>query len=189
MSVARIASRYAKSLIELAVEQGKLERLREDVASFHEVIKHRDFYLMLKSPVVQGSKKKEIIKQLFDGKYDELTMAFLNILVDKGREGYLPEIASEFDHQYRVYKHISTVTLTTATEVSDDLVSAIKKKLQESTVTDETIEITHVVDPEIIGGYVLEFENRQYDASIAKSLEDAKKNFRDNLYISKIIAK
>ena len=64
MSVQRIASRYAKSLIDLAVEQNKLDRVLEDVNSFREVLKHREFKLLTKSPIVSTSKKKEIFKAM-----------------------------------------------------------------------------------------------------------------------------
>ena len=128
MSVTRIASRYAKSLIDLSVEQNKLERILEDVQSFKEVSKNRDFYLLIKSPIVNASKKEDIINSLFEGKYDELTMAFLRILVNKGREAYLPEIADEFVNQYKEIKHISTVKLTTAAPLGAETVSRIKQK-------------------------------------------------------------
>jgi F-type H+-transporting ATPase subunit delta len=87
MSVQRIASRYAKSLIELAIEQNKVERILEDVKSFSKVSENRDFFNMMKSPVIYPKKKLDIITQLFSKSYDELTMAFLRILVNKGRYG------------------------------------------------------------------------------------------------------
>ena len=189
MSVTRIASRYAKSLIDLAVEQNKLDKILEDVQSFQEVSKNRDFYLLMKSPIVNGDKKKEVVKSLFGGKYDELTLAFLNILISKGREAYLPEVAFEFIEQYKKLKHISTVFVTTASPISDDVKKALHKKLAESDITDEHIEIITQVDPELIGGFVLEFGDKIYDASVAQKLRDLKKEFEDNLYISQIMAR
>ena len=188
MSTLRIANRYAKSLIELAIDQNNLEKIREDVLSFEEVTKNRDFYLMLKSPIVAGDKKKSVFKALFEGKYDKLTLSFLDILVNKGREALLPEIAREFKVLYKKHKHISTVTVTTAVEVSKDVLEAIKKKLMDSTTTEDNLEIIPEVDPDIIGGFVARFEDKIYDASIASKLDALKKQFRGNLYISQIIA-
>ena len=68
MSVQRIASRYAKSLIELAEDQGKLERTLEDVHAFHKATENRDFYLFIKSPVVSAAKKLKILDVLFKDK-------------------------------------------------------------------------------------------------------------------------
>jgi F-type H+-transporting ATPase subunit delta len=188
MSVQRIASRYAKSLIDLAKEQGKLERVLEDVQSFQQVSKNRDFALMLKSPVISSDKKDKIFEQLFGGKYDEMTMAFLRILLRKGREAQLAEIATEYILQYKVIKHVSTVKLITASKLSDEAVKAIHAKLLASSATDSNVELVTEVDPELIGGFVIEFEDKLYDASVAHKLGIMKKNFKDNLYISQIMA-
>ena len=188
MSVQRIASRYAKSLIDLSQEQGKLERTLEDVKSFKKVTENRDFYLLLKSPVVSASKKLSILDALFKGKYDELTNSFLRILVTKGREMYLPEIADEFIAQYKKLKHISTVKVRTATPLSEATLNEIMAKLKASSATDEEIELIAFVDPNLIGGIVLEFEDKIYDASIAHRLDKMHREFGDNLYISQIIA-
>lgn len=188
MSVQRIASRYAKSLFDLANERGKLERVLEDVESFHAVSKNRDFELLLKSPVVKSDKKEKIFDQLFSGKYDEITMAFLQILLRKGREAHLAEIAKSFIEQYRDFKEISTVKLTTAAPLSEESVKAIHDKLAASKATSKHLEIVTEVDPSLLGGFVVEFQDKLYDASISHKLEKLKKGFQDNHFVSKIIA-
>jgi len=186
MSVQRIASRYAKSLIELAQEQNKLEAVTEDMKSFKTLLENRDLYLLLKSPVVGTDKKKQIFKVLFEGKFDKLTSAFLDLLTTKVRESYVPEIVTEYLAQYKRLMHISTVTITTATELDEKTLGAIKSKLLESKATDEKVEIVSVVDPNLIGGFVLEFDDKIYDASLSSKLEDLKRQFRDNLYVSQV---
>ena len=188
MSVHRIANRYATSLVELAEEQGKLDRILEDVESFNEVCKNRDFWLMLKSPIVSTDRKALVFDKLFAGKYDELTMAFLKILLKKGRESLLTDIGDEFLVLYKKIKHISSVKLTTATELSKEAVEAIRKKLAASSATDDKVELQTLVDPGLIGGFVVEFEDKLYDASVAHKLNLLKSEFKDNLYISQIIA-
>jgi len=188
MSVQRIATRYAKSLITLADETGVLDNVLEDVQSFVEVCKIRDFELMLKSPIVNADKKEKIFEKIFAGKYNKLTLAFLNILLKKGREPLLADIAKEFIVQHKKLKHISSVTLTTAAKLSSATVDAIHKKLQDSNVTDNNVELQTLVKPELIGGFVVEFEDKLYDASVAHKLSLLKKEFKDNQYISKIIA-
>lgn len=188
MSVQRIATRYAKSLLDLAKEQGKLEKVLEDVKSFREVSRNRDFSLLLKSPIVKGDVKQKIFNKLFQGKYDELTMAFLSILLRKGREAQLVDIANEFVDQYKILNHISTVRLTTASKLSADAIENIRQKLLASTATDEKVDLVTKVNPDLIGGFVVEFEDRLYDASTAHKLALLKKEFKDNLYISQIIA-
>lgn len=186
MSVHRIASRYAKSLIDLAEEQNKLEQVKKDVSTFKEVTKVRDFYLLLKNPIVSSDKKAAVIKKIFEGKYDELTLAFLNILVKKGREAYLPEIATEFLIQYKKIKHISTVKLTTAKPLTKAALKAIHDRLAESVRTDDIVEIETKVDPKLIGGFIMEFDGNVYDTSVSHKLEEFKKEFKENLYVSLI---
>lgn len=186
MSVHRIASRYAKSLIDLAIEQNKLEKVKEDVSTFKEVAKIRDFYLLLKNPVVNSDKKSAIVKEIFAGKYDELTMAFLEILIRKGREEHLPEIATEFLIQYKHIKHVSTVKLTTAKPLSKEALKAIHDRLANSDRTDDIVEVETKVDPSLIGGFILEFDGNVYDTSVSHKLDQFRKEFKDNLYVSLI---
>ncbi len=178
MSVQRITGRYAKSLIDLALEQNKLERILEDVQSFKKVSENRDFLMMIKSPIVQASKKMSVVKALFDGKYDKLTMSFLRILIQKGREPYLPEIADEFIAQYKSIKHITSVKVTTATPMSATAITALQRQLEASPQTDTSVEIETAVDAELIGGFVLEFDGNIYDSSIAHKLDALKREFK-----------
>ena len=189
MSVQRIASRYAQSLLELSVDQNKLERVMEDVQTFNELTKNRDFRNFIKSPLIHASKKTEVLHLLLKGKYDELTLAFLDILVKKGRENYMPEIAQQFVEQYKKVKHISTVRITTASELTKEAMAAITQLLEESSLTEKHVEISTQVNPELIGGFIIEFDDFVYDASVAHKLDDLRKEFAENLYVSQVIAR
>lgn len=189
MSTFRIASRYAKSLLDLAIEQDKLERVHDDVSSFLVALESREFYLLLKSPVVPAEKKRSIFKVLFQDKYDVLTMAFLDILARKGREAYLAEVAKEFEVQYNALKRIVDVRLRTATPVSEAVLESIKAKLHEGDGAGTQLRIENIVDPELIGGFVLDYNHLLYDASVSHKLELLKKEYQGNLYVSKVISK
>ncbi len=184
----RVAGRYAKSLIDLAQEMNNLERVTEDVQSFREVLKNRDFYLLLKSPIVKAGKKLDILNQLFSEHFDQLTMSFLHILVNKGREEILPEIAHEYNALYKQIKHISTVIVTTAEPIGEDMVEMIRQRLLSSGTTDDHVDIITKVDPNVIGGIILEYDGKVYDASVLSKLNELKKDFVGNLYVSQIVA-
>jgi len=186
MSVYRVASRYAKSLIELAQEQNKLELILGDIKSFKDILNNRDLYMLFKSPIVHADKKQKIISKIFEGKYDELTIAFIRILIAKGREEYLPEVADQFIHQYKVIKHISTVKVITASPLSEAMIKKIHDQLQNSNATDLKVEITTEVRPNLIGGFIIQFDDKVYDASISHKLEKLKKDFEGNIYVSQI---
>ncbi len=183
MSVTRIATRYAKSLIELAITQGKLEQVSADVHSLKAAAQNRDLYLFLKSPIIHADKKNAALEAIFKGKVDSLTLSYLNLLVNKGREMYIPEIAAEFAEQYKLLKKITSVRIVTASPLSEEVLAELKKKLLASGITSENLDIETKVDPELIGGFVLEFDNKRYDASAAHKLDELKASFSKNLYI------
>jgi len=183
MSVTRIATRYAKSLLELAVQQNKLEAVNNDIHTLRAAVKNRDLYIMLKSPIIQPEMKVKALDAIFKSSMDVLTMSYLRLLVEKGREMYLPEIASEFVSQYKVMNHITTVKITSAAPLSESVIDELRKKLLSSGATWEKLDIETHVDPELIGGFVLQFDDKRFDASIAQKLEEMKSQFSKNLYI------
>ena len=183
MSVIRIATRYAKSLIELAIEQNKLEAVYADTNSLKSATANREFYVFLKSPIVHADKKMAVLDALFKDRMDTLTMAYLRLLVNKGREMYLPEIAAEFVNQYKTLKGITTVRVTSATPLSETVLEDLRKKLLASGITTPTLKLEVHVKPDLIGGFILDFDNKRYDASIANKLAELKSDFMKNQYI------
>lgn len=179
MSATRIASRYAKSLIELAQEKNALEAVYADMDAFGNLIKERDLFLFLKSPIIPVGKKAQIFKAMFDGKVNEITGAFFNIVVRKGRESYLPEITNEFLAQYKKLKGISSVKLTTASPLSAKALEDIKSKLLASAATASEVEIETAVDEDLIGGFIIKIGDKQIDTSVASKLKELSKTFNN----------
>jgi F-type H+-transporting ATPase subunit delta len=183
MSVTRIATRYAKSLLDLAVEQGKLEQVNKDLQQLAVATQNRDLHLMLKSPIISNEKKNAALSALFSGKIDALTMGYLQLLVNKNREAYLSDIVSEFGVQYKALNKVTTVKVTTAVPMSDAVLEEVKARLVASGITNPNLDIQRVVDADIIGGFVLEFDSKRFDSSVASKLADLKGQFSKNLYI------
>lgn len=178
----RIATRYAKSLLDLAIEQGKLEIVLQDVQSFVSAAQNRAFALLLKSPLVKSDKKEKVLDAIFKGKIDPLTNSFLHIIIRKGRESQLTDIAQEFINQYREIKNISIVNIVSAEPISDETLSSIRKKLVDSKMTRGNIEFSTTVDKNLIGGFVISFEDKLYDASISHQLDQLRKQFSSKDY-------
>src|SRR5690606_10212537 len=96
----RLATRYAKSLIDLSIERGELEKVYHDMMFLQAVSKsNRDFVAILKSPVIASGKKLSIVESVTNGRISELTASFNRLLIKKGREANLPEIAKTFIEQ------------------------------------------------------------------------------------------
>jgi F-type H+-transporting ATPase subunit delta len=183
----RLASRYAKSILDLAVEKNSLEAVLSDMRTLHQICAvSPEFELMLKSPVIKGDKKRSVIfSVLAKQNISELTNGFIKLLVTKGREQNLPEIAAAFVTQYNLMKRIRTVKLTTATPVSD----AIKKNIESKVAAfmpGDKMNMETIVDEKLIGGFVLEVEDQLFDASVQKKLNEIRSSIIDHTYETKI---
>jgi F-type H+-transporting ATPase subunit delta len=182
----RLAGRYAKSLIGLAIEQNQLEQVHADMKYLQSLCKQsREFVNLLKSPIIQADKKGKIVAAVTEGKIGNITQGFNRLLVQKGRENVLPEIVHAFVEQYNEIKGIHQVKITTAVPVSEELKQQIVSKIKSETPL-QNIELETAVKDELIGGFTLEFHNNLVDASILRDLNDIKKQFLGNVYIQNI---
>ena len=186
MSNVRLATRYAKSLLDLSKERNEVENAFADMKWLQFVCKHnRDFINMLRSPVIKSDTKGKIVKAIAGDKIGALTNGFIQLLINKGREGALPEIATSFIQQYKNFKKIHSVKLTTATPVSEELKKSIVDHIK-STTDMQNIELETVVNENIIGGFVLQTGDKMVDASIAYDLKEIAKQFENNDFIYKV---
>lgn len=185
MSATRLASRYAKSLIDFSIEQKQMEEVSQDVHMLDDAIEgNREFALMLKSPIISGDKKMKVVLAVFQGKITEITINFIEILMRKNRESYLHDIINSFIVLYNEKKGITPVKITTAQPISPELQDQIIEKLKkEGHFT--SVKLTTAINESLIGGYVLEFDNKQIDASIARGLAILKDDFDNNDYVRK----
>ena len=182
----RLATRYAKSLIDLAVEKDQLEAVYADMQYLKTVCKMSPgFVTMLKSPVIKADKKQAVMSAITTGKVNVITEGFNRLMISKGREDVLPEIIFAFTEQYNVIKGINKVKLTTAQPISEAVKQAILNKVNvQGGLTN--VELETVVNEDLIGGFVLEYNNNLVDASILRDLKDVKKQFMSNDYIFNI---
>jgi len=182
----RLASRYAKALIDLAIEKGQLEQVYADVQVLQKMCKgNRDFVNLLRSPIIKSDAKRKIIAAVTKGKISELTAAFTALLASKGRESNLPEIITAFITQYKDHKGIHTVRLTTVAPISPGLREAIINQVK-SAGGFHTIELEEKVDESLIGGFVLQVGDKLVDASISYDLYTIARQFENNDFIYKI---
>ncbi|WP_026630871.1 ATP synthase F1 subunit delta [Dyadobacter alkalitolerans] len=176
MSVSIVASRYAKSLIELAKEQNVLEAVYQDMLLFKDTAdKNRGLMLALKSPVVRHEKKLNILKALFETRVNSVSYAIFTIITKKNREAILDEIANEFIQSYNLNQGIQRATVTTTTPLTEEL----RKQFSDMVAakTGRTVQLAEKIDPNLIGGYVLKIDDRQIDASLRSRLNELKLQF------------
>jgi F-type H+-transporting ATPase subunit delta len=185
MRVTLLAKRYAQALFDLAVELKQLEEVAKDMILINSVLDaSRELRRVLDNPVLDDYKKVKILDSLFGSKTNKLTIKFLHLIVKKGREGILTQTCKAFEVIYKDYKNIMPVTITLAADINEKTKKEILDKLAQ--ITKKELEVTEVVNPDIIGGFVLNFEDYQYNNSVKVQLQRLAKVFSDNLYVSKI---
>jgi F-type H+-transporting ATPase subunit delta len=183
MSNPRLAARYAKSLIDLSIELGQLEQVYKDISYLRSVFQtSKELVNFLNNPVITSDQKLQVIKALNSDRTGEVTKSFNRLLIKKGRENYLPEIAETFIEQYKQHKGIYTVTLTTAIPASDEVKNAIINRIKKDGHMKE-VELICIVQENIIGGFILEGNGKRIDASVAYDLSKIKNRFLTNEFI------
>jgi F-type H+-transporting ATPase subunit delta len=186
MQSPRLAGRYAKSLLDIAQEQGQLETVYEDMLTLQSITSNsRDFVMLLRSPVVTADKKNKVITAVTEGKISPLTATFVKLLVSKAREGVLSEIIPAFIQQYKKFKNIHILKLTTAAPVSDALKNEIVNRVRQTSDM-QNIELEATVDNSLIGGFTLQAGDKLIDASISYDLKQIAKQFENNDFIYRV---
>ncbi len=176
MSEITVAIRYAKSLIDLAVEQKALEAINADMEFFVRTIKaNSELNAVLVNPIIYHDKKIQILDAIFGGKVSPVTIAFFKLMVNKNRAEVLYPAAQEFINQYDVINNIIKATVVSAAELSEANKKTIVAEIEAS--TKGTVKLTAKVDPALIGGFILTVGDRQVDTSISSSLTKLKKEF------------
>ena len=182
----RLAKRYAKSIIDLSLEKNQLEETYKDMVFLQAILKSsKELNTLLKSQVVTPDKKQAVLDALTKDRVSVLTASFNRLLIRKGREANLPEIAQAFIDQYKDHKKIQVVKLITASPISDAVRDSLVDKIKAETNI-QNIELTTEVNPDIIGGFVLQMGDTLIDSSISYDLNAIKKQFMNNDFIYKI---
>ncbi len=180
----KVAKRYAKSLISLSNEKGIIDSVNNDMQLFAAVcIENNDLALLLSTPIIHSDKKLSILKQIFAHRVNIMTMTFFEIVIRKGREKYLIQIAKNFITQYKILKKILTAEIVSAVGLDDKLRKQVYELLRNN--ENSEVELMEKVDKKLIGGFVLRIGDKQYDASVVASIRKLKQAFAENPYIKR----
>ncbi|GAA4446450.1 ATP synthase F1 subunit delta [Ravibacter arvi] len=173
MSISTVASRYAKSLIELAKEKNVVDEVYQDMVLFSKTADESPLLMkVLGSPIVRHEKKLGILKGLFQDKVNPVSFSIFNIITRKNREAILDAIADEFVKQYDLYKGIQKATVVSSTSLTPEVRKQFIDSLTAS--TGKTIQLEEKVDESLVGGYILRLGDRQVDASLKSQLNALK---------------
>jgi len=164
-----IATVYARSLFEVAKEHDTLDTVREQIGEFADALSdNRELSVFFFSPYFSTEEKKDGLGRVLDGA-DETVLNFIELLVEKHRVPAIHRIRRELDSLWREENQLLPVTITSAFELDEATTKQIGETIGQS--TGREIQITSIVEPDIIGGLVVRVGNQILDASIRNRLD------------------
>jgi F-type H+-transporting ATPase subunit delta len=172
-----IAQRYAKALLQAALDAGVADDVFDDAKNLGLMSESPMLRNFLGSPQVPTEAKHGILDKALGGRAHKLFLDFLHVLIDKKRIMFARDIAEAYRYLYEKHRGIVQVKTITAVPLEDRQKERLVRKLEEQ--TKKTIQLAHVVDPNILGGMILRMEDRLIDGSVRYQLEELKRRLME----------
>ena len=180
----RAALRYAKAILNLAEDNKSEDAVNADMQLIAATIaESQDLEVMLKSPIVKISEKVNALEAIFNKQISSYTLGLIKLLGEKRRLDILLLVAKSYHVIYNHSKSLKVAQVTTAVPLTAALETKIIAKVKE--LTGSTSAIENIINPDIIGGFVLRVGDIQYDASVARSLTLLERSFDNSQFVSK----
>ena len=168
---------YADALFSSAVEEKRLEEVKKDLEGVYEAFKENtEFFGMMDSPTFEKEEKSKILKEIFEEKTEVLLYNFICLLCDKKRMSLFLKIAESFFESYRDYHGFMEVNVVSAVALSEEQKEKLKEKL--SALTGKKILLKTQIDPSVIGGVILRYDNKEIDGSVQKKIDSLRNTIR-----------
>ncbi|NSW45046.1 MAG: ATP synthase F1 subunit delta [Bacteroidales bacterium] len=175
MNYGKIATRYAKALFTTAVEENVVEQVKNDMLILQQLIaENTDFVFFLNTPILKPSEKKDFFISVFNNQLQPLTLRFLDLLTTHRRENRLSDIIRNYHALYLQYNNTVSANLITTLKANETMLTSFKEKLQ--TMLNKTVLLENKTDESIVGGFILQLDDKEYDASVKTQLQKVKKN-------------
>lgn len=170
-----ISKTYGDALFELAVEEGKIDVLAEEIIQLQKVLADNDaFGRLMNHPKIIVEEKLQVARNVFEGRVSDELLGFLTIIISKDRYRDIDAILDYFIAEVKRYKGIGVATVTTAVPLKEDQRGRIEQKLLDTTQYAK-MEMHFQVDEALIGGMVVRIGDRVVDSSIRTKLSELQK--------------
>lgn len=163
------ARRYAQAVFDIAVEQGRLDRWRDDVRTIAEYLGNKRLLFVLSEPKIPFDRKEAIIRDLLGAKVQPEALNLALLLAERGLAELAPRISQYFDILYNDYRGQAVAQVTTAVPLDNDLRLQIGAELQQ--ITGKRILLEERVDPSILGGAIARVGDTLIDGSIRRRFQ------------------
>ena len=169
----RAAIRYAKAMYDIASEENFINEVYKDMDLIKELYGGSlDFKNLLSNSQINYQDKKKAILSLIE-KSNSITEKLVDLLIDNKRVSIIGDIAISFIQLYNKHNDIKEATVITASPINEDLKSMILSKINISDT--KSISLTNIIDSSIIGGFIIRFDGKEYNASVKQNLNNLKK--------------
>jgi F-type H+-transporting ATPase subunit delta len=167
--MAVVARTYARALFDAAKDAGRVEPVRDELATFVEAVDEvPELRSLIRNPELDPLTKANALDAVLEGA-DELIRNFVRVVTQKGRAAQLDEIAREYEALVAAEEQILSVELMTAYDLSDDEAAAIVQQIEQA--SGRRVEAARTVDPGLIGGLVLKAGSLEVDSSVRGRLD------------------
>lgn len=181
----RAALRYAKAVLNLAYENKAEDTVSADMQLILATVGESvDLQNVLNNPTIKIQEKVAALSAIFGNQVSSFTTGLINLLGENKRLNILTEVAKQYVIIYDFSKAKDVAIVTTAVAITKEIETLVVEKVK--TITGKVAKIENVINPEILGGFILRVGDVQYDASIASNLRDLEKSFDISAYQSKI---
>ncbi|MFD2517403.1 ATP synthase F1 subunit delta [Salinimicrobium flavum] len=183
MQGSKAALRYAKAVLSLAKDNNLTNEVNKDMILINDTISNNEeLQGFLKSPVVKDNMKKNALLEIFKD-VQGVTTGLFGILIENNRIDILDRVASTYRELYNELNGVQVAKVTTAFPLTPALETMIQAKVKE--LTGNEAQINNVIDESIIGGFILRVGDIQYNGSVKAQLNNLKREFKNNTYVSK----
>ncbi|AGA70827.1 ATP synthase F1 subcomplex delta subunit [Desulfitobacterium dichloroeliminans LMG P-21439] len=164
-----IAHRYAQALFEIAL-QGNLDAIEAELQELTQLFEQNaEVAHVLYHPHISLSVKKDLMRKIFAGELSVTVGNFLNLLIDRRRQNYLPDIAQEFTRLADGARNVVEAKVTSAVPLNDIQEQRLQKEL--ARITGKNVRMVKEVRPELIGGVMIKIGDRVMDGTVAFKLQ------------------
>lgn len=181
----KAAIRYAKAVLSLALDKNKAHEVNENMRLIASTIDEaKDLQIVLNSPVIKVESKEKMLLSIFGSSINTISKGLIQQLIENKRLTILIDIAKQYTVIYDFHKGTQAAIVTSAIPLTNELKDKILIKIKN--LVGKRVSIENIIDPSLIGGFILRVGDKQFDASVSGEMNDLRRQFDDNLYVPKL---
>ncbi len=183
MKTSRASKRYAAALLDLAAELKKTEKIGADMRLIRDsMASSRDLQLFFSNPVINRSKKRSVVKSLYEGKIDRMSLDFIYLLIDKGREKLIGGISEQVGILLDEMNGILNAELKAPFELDEKNRARVQSKLED--ITGKKVRVSFSLEKNLVGGFLAQIGDTVYDGSVRRQLEILKHRLSEDVSLA-----